>query len=222
MSRKQPVGRSKGRGFSGPADGQSVEVSEPGPPIQVTPAEWRIVQALLQKYLPGYPVCAFGSRARGQPKPFSDLDLAIMTEQPLPLDCLAELREAFSESDLPWKVDLVDWARTPETFRAHIRPQLVLLQQAQPKRRRPVCRAESGAGPEDEGCHSACCYLAAFAQPRTRVPVAMLPLPASAVGCGHDLQFQQSGGELGRRVCSARCIFRLELDAAWCGGGVQR
>ena len=31
---------------------------------------------------------------------------------------MAGLADAFSESDLPWNVDLVDWANTPESFRA--------------------------------------------------------------------------------------------------------
>lgn len=58
-----------------------------------------------------------GSRARGTPKPFSDLDLALITSQPLPLSMLAQLNDAFDTSDLTIKVDLVDWASTRESFR---------------------------------------------------------------------------------------------------------
>lgn len=96
--------------------------------LQITGHEWQQVSAILQRYLASYPVWAFGSRVNGTPKPYSDLDLAIISEQPLPLSLLAEVAEAFSESDLPWKVDLVDWATTSERFRQVIEQQKLVLQ----------------------------------------------------------------------------------------------
>ena len=45
------------------------------------------------------------------------LDLALLGEAPIPLADLSALAEAFSESDLPFKVDLVDWATTSDEFR---------------------------------------------------------------------------------------------------------
>lgn len=69
------------------------------------------VEAILHAHVPGREVWAFGSRARCCAKPYSDLDLAIMGEEAISLDTLAALNEAFAESDLPWKVDVVDWAR---------------------------------------------------------------------------------------------------------------
>ncbi|MDD4863974.1 MAG: nucleotidyltransferase domain-containing protein [Alishewanella agri] len=74
--------------------------------LLISEQEWRQVSTILQRLLPNYEVWAFGSRVQGNPKPYSDLDLVIINEQPLPLTQLAELAEAFSESDLPWKVDL--------------------------------------------------------------------------------------------------------------------
>ncbi len=84
---------------------------------------------ILRSLVPGGEVWAFGSRATGSAKPYSDLDLALIGETPLPLDTLAALREAFSESDLPWKVDLVDWATTNATFRKLIEARRVVVQQ---------------------------------------------------------------------------------------------
>jgi type I restriction enzyme S subunit len=89
---------------------------------------WSIVQDILQKHAPEYEVRAFGSRATGQPKSYSDLDLAIMTARPLTLNQLTELTDAFADSDLPWKVDIVDWASTDERFRDIIRRQSVVIQ----------------------------------------------------------------------------------------------
>ncbi|MCD1597046.1 nucleotidyltransferase family protein [Rheinheimera aquimaris] len=95
--------------------------------LQVSDGEWQQVSAILQRYLPNNEIWAFGSRVKGNAKPFSDLDLAIISDTPLPLALLAEVAEAFSESDLPWKVDLVDWATTSERFRQVISEQKLIL-----------------------------------------------------------------------------------------------
>jgi len=91
--------------------------------LQLSAHEWQQLSAILQRYLPDYAVWAFGSRVKGKAKPYSDLDLAIISAKPIPLALLAEVAEAFSESDLPWKVDLLDWATTSERFRQVIEQQ---------------------------------------------------------------------------------------------------
>lgn len=90
--------------------------------------EYEIVRAILKQNLPDTEVRAFGSRVTGRARPYSDLDLVIMTQTSMPLSELAALREAFSESDLPWKVDLVDWASTSANFRAIINQDNVVIQ----------------------------------------------------------------------------------------------
>jgi len=100
------------------------------PAIDIQPDHWAIAQSILRKHVPHYPVWAFGSRAKWTAKPFSDLDLAIITDQPLPLSVSAALADDFLESDLPWKVDIVDWATTSESFRKIIERDKVVLQEA--------------------------------------------------------------------------------------------
>lgn len=95
--------------------------------LQISDNEWQQVSAILQRYLPQYEIWAFGSRVKGNAKPYSVLDLAIISGTPLPLALLAEVVEAFSESDLPWKVDLVDWATTSERFQQVIAEQKLAL-----------------------------------------------------------------------------------------------
>ena len=85
--------------------------------LDVSEAELGIVRKILERVVPGRRVWAFGSRVTGRAKKFSDLDLAVLGDAPLPLGTMAELAEAFSESDLPWKVDVVDWATASERFR---------------------------------------------------------------------------------------------------------
>lgn len=96
--------------------------------LTLTEQELQIVKNILQQYVPEYPVWAFGSRVKNSAKPYSDLDLAIITDRPLSLAVRADLTAAFSESDLPWKVDIVDWAITDERFREIIREKYEIVQ----------------------------------------------------------------------------------------------
>jgi predicted nucleotidyltransferase len=98
------------------------------PPIELRQDEWEIVRELLQRHLPDREVWAFGSRVRRTAKPFSDLDLVILGSQPLTLSAIADLADDFTESDLPFKVDLVDWATTSPQFRAVIEAGYVVIQ----------------------------------------------------------------------------------------------
>ncbi len=50
-----------------------------------------------------------------------------MIEGPTPLPALARLAEAFDESDLPWKVDLVDRTGLAPAFAAIVDAQKVAL-----------------------------------------------------------------------------------------------
>ena len=85
--------------------------------LDVSESELAIVRGIPERVVPGRKVWAFRSRVTGRAKRFSDLDLMIVGEEPLPLGGMAELADAFSESDLPWKVDVVEWASTSERFR---------------------------------------------------------------------------------------------------------
>ena len=100
------------------------------PLIDIRPDHWVIVRDILLKHVPQYEAWAFGSRAVRKAKEFSDLDLAVITDKPLSLDIGACLRDDFSESDLPWKVDGVDWATTSESFRRIIERDKVVVMTA--------------------------------------------------------------------------------------------
>ena len=73
-------------------------------------------------------IWVFGSRIAGNAKKFSDLDLVIITKRPLPTLTMALLKEDFSQSDLPFKVDVLDWSTISEEFKRHIKRQYVVLQ----------------------------------------------------------------------------------------------
>ena len=99
--------------------------------LDIDPVNRGIVSEILQKYVPQYEVWAFGSRITKKARQYSDLDLAIISESPMDLSLKAALNEAFSESDLPWQVDVIDWATTQPAFREIIEIDKVIFQQAQ-------------------------------------------------------------------------------------------
>jgi uncharacterized protein len=98
--------------------------------LALSPKELEIVRGILAKHIPDYEVCVFGSRVHGTQKPYSDLDLAVIGDEPLSIMKLADVLNDFSESDLPFKVDIVDWATTSETFREIINSYNVDIQSA--------------------------------------------------------------------------------------------
>lgn len=98
------------------------------PNIDIRPDHWEIVRDILRKHVPQYEVWAFGSRVKWTAKTYSDLDLAVITDKPLSIQIGANLSEAFSDSDLPWKVDVVDWATTSESFKEVIERDKVVVQ----------------------------------------------------------------------------------------------
>jgi len=82
--------------------------------------DWRIVNQLVIEPLSTQhhaQVWVFGSRARGQERPFSDLDLLIDPQEPLEPTLLGEIRAALEESELPIKVDLVELDTLAEAYR---------------------------------------------------------------------------------------------------------
>lgn len=90
------------------------------PRLDLSPSHWDIVCEILHKHVPNRKILVFGSRATWTAKEYSDLDLAILGDEPLPINVSSALTEGFSESDLPFKVDIVDWARADESFRDKI------------------------------------------------------------------------------------------------------
>ncbi len=90
-----------------------------------------LLKKMLAQHVNSYEVWLFGSRATATIKPHSDIDLVIITKTPLPISVLAALSTALSESDLPYKVDLVDWSTIDDTFKNIIKKNYVIIQSAE-------------------------------------------------------------------------------------------
>lgn len=98
--------------------------------IDIRPNHLEIVKAILKRLAPNAEVRAFGSRVTWTAKDHSDLDLAILGEGLLDFRTRVLLEEAFEESDLPFRVDVVDWATVSEDFRRIIGQEYVVLQES--------------------------------------------------------------------------------------------
>ena len=77
---------------------------------------------LLRQYLPQAQIWAYGSRVNGDCHDASDLDLVARNPSALdqPLSDLFDFQEELVESNLPIRIDVVDWAQIPESFQQEI------------------------------------------------------------------------------------------------------
>jgi len=96
------------------------------PAIDLTTDQRRTVLTLLNRHLPSTTVWAYGSRVKWTSHPASDLDLVAFAK-PDQSPRIAELREAFDDSFLPFRVDLFVWDDVPKDFRRRIEADHVVL-----------------------------------------------------------------------------------------------
>lgn len=61
-------------------------------------------------------VFIFGSRAVNKNRKYSDIDLGIQPKDELSVMTKVNLEEGFDDSNIPYKVDVVDFSKVGETF----------------------------------------------------------------------------------------------------------
>ena len=88
--------------------------------IDITAEQRKTVLALLARHLPNTTAWVYGSRVKWTSRPESDLDLVVFAK-PEQERRVSDLREAFEESNLPFRVDLFVWDEVPEQFRKRLR-----------------------------------------------------------------------------------------------------
>ena len=98
--------------------------------IDLSPHHLETVKRILDEHVPGCEVKAFGSRATWTATDYSDLDLLVLGQSEVAGATLSRLNEAFEESDLPMRVDVVDWHGISPAFRKLIEPSCVRLPMA--------------------------------------------------------------------------------------------
>ena len=94
--------------------------------IDITAEQRKTVLALLARHLPNATAWVYGSRVKWTARPQSDLDLVVFAT-PEQAGRVSDLREAFEESNLAFRVDLFVWDEVPEQFRKKIEAEHVVL-----------------------------------------------------------------------------------------------
>jgi predicted nucleotidyltransferase len=85
--------------------------------IHVSDEEMKIILDILKVHAKDCKVLVFGSRLKRTHKPFSDLDLAFICKEDLTLKKILKLEYKFSESNLPYRVDVVNYNRASKEFK---------------------------------------------------------------------------------------------------------
>ena len=85
--------------------------------ISVSSKEFDIIINILHSHIKKGKVYAFGSRYKNNNRKFSDFDIAIDTGEKLSFEFLTALKDAFEESDLPYRVDIIDYNNISDKFK---------------------------------------------------------------------------------------------------------
>jgi predicted nucleotidyltransferase len=88
--------------------------------IHASECELEIIKDILRQHVSDCEVRIFGSRYKGDHKSYSDIDIAVVSEELLDIRKLGEIKDAFEESDLPYRADVLDWNAISPAFQATI------------------------------------------------------------------------------------------------------
>jgi len=99
--------------------------------LDIAEKHLKTIKRILAEYVGDCEVRAFGSRVSDTAKDYSDLDLAIIGKTKTNRRTRMLLREAFEESDLPFRVDVIDYNVISETFREIIEKNYEIIQKKQ-------------------------------------------------------------------------------------------
>ena len=112
-------------------------------PVDIRPDHLKIVQDILRTHLPtNVKVWVFGSRANWTTKDSSDLDLALEGDDKLKPKLMGAIADAFEDSELPYKVDVIDLNAVSDKFKRIVEEQKVALDVGQGEGWRKVTLGE--------------------------------------------------------------------------------
>lgn len=86
------------------------------------------IRRILSEQAPDCEVRAFGSRIEGNAEKYSDLDLVLVGNEKLNWRKIESLKDAFTVSDLPIIVDVIDWHTLSDEFKAVIEKSYEIIQ----------------------------------------------------------------------------------------------
>lgn len=75
-----------------------------------------LLKTILRKYFPNGEIRVFGSRYKHTNKPYSDIDIVIVGKEKIDIATYSKVTEELEESNLKYRVDLLDWCSISEEF----------------------------------------------------------------------------------------------------------
>lgn len=72
-------------------------------------------------------VFVFGSRVNGTNRKFSDIDLGLESNNSIPYTLVLDIEDEFENSNIPYSVDVVDFSKVSEKFKAVAKQNVMYL-----------------------------------------------------------------------------------------------
>jgi predicted nucleotidyltransferase len=101
--------------------------------IEMKKVYYEEVRRILGENVPDCEVRVFGSRYLGTSKAYSDLDLAVAGMERIDEKKMDKMKDEFAESDIPFRVDILDLSAVSSEFRKVIENGYEIIQHPAPK-----------------------------------------------------------------------------------------
>ena len=89
-------------------------------PLDLSAYQRMIIGQITRIYLPWNAIGIFGSRVTWRADRLSDVDIVLITQKPLDLFLISQIKESLESSALGLTVDVVDYAKASSQFRSMI------------------------------------------------------------------------------------------------------
>ncbi len=96
--------------------------------IDIEKKHLQFVKSVFKNIIPEVNIWVFGSRIKNNAKKHSDLDLVLIGKEKIDQETIDLLNNKFSESDLPFIVDIIDWNNITDSFKKIILENYVVLE----------------------------------------------------------------------------------------------
>ncbi len=85
--------------------------------IHISKIDSKIITNIIHKYIQNCEIRVFGSRITEKFKPYSDLDLAIVSQEEIDWITIEKIKEECQESMLPYRIDVLNWNTISKEFK---------------------------------------------------------------------------------------------------------
>lgn len=85
--------------------------------IALEDEQLNILKNILKKYFSNQEIRVFGSRYKHTNNEFSDIDVVIVGKEKIDISTFSKVKEQLQESDLKYRVDLLDWNTISDEFK---------------------------------------------------------------------------------------------------------